>query len=79
MKGAYRDICENYCSSNYDVLPEDRYYTIDDYISKSKLTLLDFAVLIGTSSSSSSYQRLEFFLGAQITKAGLFRHGFIKK
>lgn len=61
MKGLYRDVCTNYCSSHYDLLPEDRCYSIDEYISKSKMD-----------SIGSWGTDLELFLISQILNTDIF-------
>ena len=61
MKGLYRDICTRYCNSHYDLLPENRCHSVDDYISKSRMD-----------SNGSWGTDMEIFLAAQILKMDIF-------
>ena len=61
MKGQYKDICTNYCCSHYELLPEYRCHSVDDYITKSKMHLL-----------GSWGTDMEIFLAVQILTTDIF-------
>ena len=61
MKGQYKDICTNYCCSHYELLPESRCHSVDDYITKSKMQIL-----------GSWGTDMEIFLAAQLLTTDIF-------
>ena len=61
MTNKYREICTNYCSAHYDLLPENHCKSIEDYL---KVSMMDRVGSWGTD--------LELFLAAQILRTDIF-------
>ena len=61
MKGDFREICNNYCYSNKDLLSKGQCYSIEQYI---KASMIDRVGSWGTD--------MELFLAAQLLKTDIF-------